>query len=570
MKTGARGESRRAGAGRNFFFRPLAPVLYPLVFVLLAVPASALGGQYMRSGLLNWTYDDFNVKTTEGTRKTAGLSQSYSYSVDGPLGSPLVGEGGASLNFTRGKSLSQTVATSDANQKILGYSFHGSLLPPGLRRYVTLAPSFSRTRTEQAWGSPSATRDLFDTNQALTLGLSLPRLPTFSVSNSRLQRRDQSALPSVNQDTHVQTEQSAYVRGPLRLQYRRDRSRTEDKLSELSNTRTESTRADAELNFAELKGRVERASLRASYQGDGYGSTADIIRQNSKTMSAYLATRRFRSKYWESFLGYGGEYSRSSVLRADSMQNMLTLTSFSLLRRGRVDNQLTYLQKNGYGERQGVSDSVTGEWRTPSGKAALRTSADGAWAYEPLGGAALSSGLRQRLTLTPRPLYDVYGEAATAGTRQARRGAGGNRQYSAGGGLGLHPAAGTDLSGNYIVTRSRNSLDGAVSLNRSLTAQAQSSPLETLKLAAAYSLTWNHDGVSGLSRAKMLSLTADYAPAEGFNFSGELTRGVQAGNLILNGSYTVGKTVLAVRYQKQDSYSVNGFANWSLSLSRYL
>ena len=538
-----------------------------LLVILLAAPASA---QYRRSGLLNWTYDDFNVKTTEGARKTTGFSQSYAYSMDGPLGSDLVGEGGASLNFMQGKSLSQAVSASDSNQKILGYSFHGNLLPPGLRRYVTLAPSFSRTRTEQVWGSPAVLRDLVDTNQGLMLGLSLPRLPSFSVSDSRLQRRDPSTQSSVNQDTRLHTEQSAYVYGPLRLQYRRDLSRTADRLSAVSDTRAETTRADAELNFTELKGTLERASLRASYQGEGSESASASTRQNSKTLGAYMATRRFRSRHWESFLGYGGEYSRSSSRRVDSMQNSLTLTSFSPLTRGRVDNQLAYLRKSGLEERQSVSDSATGEWRTRGGKAALRMSADGAWAQGQAGGATLSDGLRQRLTLTPRPLYDLYGEAATWGMRPLHGGSGGNRQYSTGGGLGLHPAAATDLSGNYLFTRSRNYADGTVSLNQSLTAQAQSSPLEALRLSAAYSLTWNHDEINGSSRGKMLSLTANYSPGEGFDFSGELTRGVRAKNIILNGSYTVGKTLLAVRYQKQDSYSINGFANWHLSLSRFL
>lgn len=524
----------------------------------------------MRSGLLNWNYDNFKVKTTEGTRETSGFSQSYAYSMEGPLGSPMVGEGGASLNFIQGKSLSQTVTTSDANQKILGYSFHGMLLPPGLRRYVTLAPSLSRVRTEQVWGSPPAARNLVDTNQGLTWGLALPRLPSFSVSNSRLQRRDPSPDSSVLQDTYIRTEQGAYARGPLRLQYRRERSRTEDKLSQLSNTRTESTRADAELNFTDMKGRLERASLRASYQGEGTESSAGAVKQNSKTASAYMATRRFRTRYLESFLGYSGEYSRSSVRRADSSQNSLTLTSFAMLRRGRVDNQLSYLRKSGFEERQSVSDSATGEWRTRSGKAALRMSADGSWAYDPLGGATLSDGLRQRLTLTPRPLYDIYGEAATWGARPLRNVPGGNRQYSAGGGLGLHPAPATDLSGNYVFTRSRNLADGAVTLNRSLTAQVQSSPLETLKLTGAYSLIWSRDEVNGLSRGKMLSLSANYSPGEGFDFSGEMTRGARGSNVILNGSYTVGKTLLNLKFQKQDSYYVNGFANWSLSLSRYL
>lgn len=550
----------------------LAPArLFFFCFLALILPAASARAQYMRSGLLNWTYDDFNVKTTEGTRKTAGFSQSYSYSVDGPLGSTMVGEGGASLNFTQGKSLSQTVATSDADQKILGYSFHGTLLPPGLRRYLTVAPSFSRTRTEQVWGTPPAARNLVDTSNALTLGLALPRLPSFSVSNSHLRRRDPSALSSVNQDTYIRTEAGAYVRGPLHLQYRRERSRTEDRLSGLPRSRTESTRADAELNFPELKGRLERASLRASYQGEANGSAAGSARQNSKTVSAYLATKRFKTRHWESFLGYGGEYSRSSVRRADSTQNSLTLTSYSPLASGRVDNQLAYLRKSGLQELQNVSDSATGEWRSRSGKAALRMSADGSWAYEPLGGATLSGGVRQRLTLTPRKLYDVYGEAGTLGSRQLRRGAvGGGRQYSAGGGLGLHPAPATDLSGNYTITRSRNFADGSVSVNRSLTAQAQSAPLETLKFTGAYSLTWSRDSVNGSSSGKMLGLAANYSPGEGFDFSAEMTQGVKAGNLILNGSYTVGKTLLNLRFQKQDSYSINGFANWTLSLSRYL
>ena len=126
------------------------------------------------------------------------------------------------------------------------------------------------------------------------------------MSNSRLQRKDHSPLSSVNQDTRVRTEVGAYYKGPLRLQFRRERSFTEDKLSSLSNTRTESTRADAELNFPELKGRLAHASLRASYQGEGSQSSGASARQNSKTASVHLATRRFRTRYWESFLGYGG------------------------------------------------------------------------------------------------------------------------------------------------------------------------------------------------------------------------------------------------------------------------
>lgn len=532
-----------------------------LFLIFLATPARA---QYRRSGLLNWKFDDITVKTAEGTRRSAGFAQSYAFSMGGPLFTPLLGEGDASVNFSQGKSLTQAVAAENANQKTLGYSFHARLLPLGLRRYMTLNPSFSRTNTQQA------ALNLVDTSKALTVGLALPRLPSVSASRSLLSRRDAAARPSVNQDTQVQTEQSAYTKGPLRLNVRRDRSRTDDRLSTLSSVRTEQKRADAELDIAEMKGRVERVSLRASYQDQGTESSGAASRQDSKTASVYLATRRFKARPWESFLGYGGDYSWSSVERRDSKRNSLTLTSFAPLSRGRVDNRLTYQRADGLGAQQSASDSATGEWSTRSGKTALRASADGSWSQNPLGGAVLSDGLRQRLTFSPRPFYDFYGEAATSGASPVRRGAGGSRQHSLGSGLGLHPAAGTDLSGNYIFTRSRNFSDGAVNSNHSLTASLQSAPMEGLKTSANYSLTWSRSSAGFSSRGETLSLSADYAPAEGVLLSGTMMRGGRALNAIFNGSYTLGRTQVAVRYERQELYTVNTYSHWSLSLSRFL
>ncbi|PIR14989.1 MAG: hypothetical protein COV48_16880, partial [Elusimicrobia bacterium CG11_big_fil_rev_8_21_14_0_20_64_6] len=389
-----------------------------VLVVLVATPARA---QYRRSGLLNWKFDDITVKTAAGTRRASGFAQSYAFSMGGPLGTPLLGEGDASVNFSQGKSLTQAADGADANQKILGYAFRASLLPPGLRRYVTLAPSFSRTKTQQA------ALNLVDTSKALTVGLALPRLPSVSVSRSFLSRRDAAARPSVDQDTRLQTEESAYTKGPLRLRVRRDRSRTDDRLTTVASSRTEQKRADAELDFAEMKGRLERMSLRTSYQDQGAESSGGASRQDSKTAGVYLATRRFKNRPWDSFLGYGGDYAWNSADRRDSKRHALSLTSFAPLSRGRVDNRLTYQRADGLGERQSVAESATGEWSTRSGKTALRTSVDGAWAHDPLGGAVLTDGLRQRLTLIPRPFYDLYGEAGTSGASPARPGAGGSR-----------------------------------------------------------------------------------------------------------------------------------------------
>ncbi|MEK7383883.1 MAG: hypothetical protein AAB262_11455, partial [Elusimicrobiota bacterium] len=229
-----------------------------------------------------------------------------------------------------------------------------------------------------------------------------------------------------------------------------------------------------------------------------------------------------------------------------------------------------YLRADGLGERQSVSESATGEWGSASGKTALRTSADGSWAHDPLGGAVLSDGLRQRLTLTPRPLYDVYGEAATSGASPVRRGAGGSRQHSLGSGLGLHPWTGTDLAGNYAFTRSRNFSDGAVNLNHSLTASLQSAPLEGLRASASYSLIWSRSNAGDSNRGETINLSADYSPAEGVQLSGNILRGGGALNAIFSGSYTLGRTQLTVRFERQELYTANTFSHWSLSLSRFL
>ena len=89
-----------------------------LFLIFLAAPARA---QYRRSGLLNWKFDDITVKTAEGTKRASGYTQNYAYALDGPLGSPLLGTGGASVNFSQGKSLTQAVAAyAGLDYKVLG------------------------------------------------------------------------------------------------------------------------------------------------------------------------------------------------------------------------------------------------------------------------------------------------------------------------------------------------------------------------------------------------------------------------------------------------------------------
>lgn len=539
---------------------------------LMLVLSSWAGGawaQYTRTGLLKWVYDDITVRSYEGRRRASGWSQSYDYSMEGPLASGLIGEGGASVNFSRGKSLAQTVASADADQKMLGYSFHGSLLPPGLRRYVTLAPSLSRARASQAWGEPRTSRDLADENRALTLGLSLPKLPSVSISRSRISRRDLSSLPSVEQDTEVRNEQAAYAKGPLRLQYRKDGSRVADRLFPSSSLKTEQTSGEAELNFTELKGRLQRAFLRASYQGQSSDAGGIATRQDFSAASVYLATRQAKRGRWNVHLGYGSDFSRSNTEAGKRLRNNALLVSNAPLRGGQLSNQLGYSRSDGRAQQQSVSESAAAEWRR-SPRAGFRVNADGGWAWDRHAGAALSDSLRQRTTLTPRPSYDLYLEFGTLGASPLAGRPGGSRQHGLGAGLALRPAPLAELSGNYAASRSRSFADGSARVNHSVSAQAQASPLDRLKTTATYSLTWNGGSQGPAGRSSVLNAAVDYAPCESARLGGELVYGRHALNAVLSGSYTIGRTRLMLRFERQELYTINSYSHLSLSLSRYL
>lgn len=543
-------------------FRPVC-----LGLLAAATLASPAGAQYARTGLLRWDYDDVMVDAPQGRRRVSGFSQSYLYTVDGPLATPMIGAGRASVNFSQGKSLAQTVVTSDTEQKILGYSFSASLLPPGLRQYLTLMPSFSRTRTAQAWGEPQVGRDLVDESQGLSLGLALPKLPSVSLSRSWLARRDLSSIPVVDHRTQLRTEQVAYAKGPFRTLLRRDTNRTDDRLTPASGVTTQQTAAEAELDFPELKGNLQRAFLRTSHQGQSSRSAAAAGRQDSSAANLYLASRRFKRAAWDTYLGYAGELSRASAQR-NLARNNLFLVSAAPLRGGQVSNQVGYQRADGRARQQSVTDSATGEWRTPSGRASWRANAEGGWASDASAGDSLSDALRGRATLMPRPSYDVYLELGNSGATPLGGLPGGSRQQNLATGLGLRPSPVTTLAANYTLARNRSFAQGSVSVVHGVTAQLQSSPVERLRATGSWSLNWT-EGAPG-SRGELLSAAVDYSPWEGLQLLGELARSGRSLNASLSAGYTIGRTRATLRFERRELYTVNSYSHLSFSLSRSL
>ena len=223
------------------------------------------------------------------------------------------------------------------------------------------------------------------------MGLSIPKLPSVSVSRSRLSRRDLSAAPSVEQETEVSNEQAAYAKGPLRLQYRRDAGRVADRLFPASGLKTEQSAAEAELNFTELKGRVQRASLRASHQGQSSEAGGIAARQDFDAASLYLATRQAKHGRWATYGLWELLEVRGRCGQALAKQRSWSpprLCAADEWRPARLRALRTYRAR-----QQSVSESAGAEWRrSPKG---VQASANGSG----LGGGGrslLSDALRQR------------------------------------------------------------------------------------------------------------------------------------------------------------------------------
>lgn len=544
------------------------PFLILAATLAAAAPARA---QYHGGGLLEWSLDDVTVRAPNGRRHSSAVNQTYRYGADGPLGTPLIGEGQGAVSLFKGKSLAQSVNGADANQEILGYSLSASLLPPLLRRFFTLAPSLSRTKTSQVWGSPAVPRDLVEDSRGLLLGLTLPRLPSFSVSRTRLSRKDLSSAPSVDQRTDLQTEQSSYFLGPMRANYRHDTTRVDDALSASGRARTASTSADWELNMPELKtGGVRSAFWRNSYQTQRTDHAASSTLQESYASDVYLTSRHFESARGEHYLAYAGGYSHSLGQPRDAVSDSLTLSSSGRLRRGRVDNQLFYRRSDGRSRQDNVGDGATLDWRSPSGKTGYRLDGGGGWSWDRAASGSLTDSLRQRVSHAPRPAFDGYAELATNGATPLAGRSGGFRQNALAAGLGLHESPYADLFCNYNLSRSRNLAMGLVTVTNSVTAGAQSSPIEELKLGLSYSSNWSRTSAGGSTRSSLVTASLFYAPFEGFQASGELSASARAVNSALEAGYTIGMTRLALRWERVELYTVNAYSRLSATLSRRL
>lgn len=534
----------------------------------LAVPARA---QWRRSGLLRWTYEDVTVEAPEGRRRDAALNQEYAYTLGGPLGTRMIGEGQGSVSFSQGKSLAQAVAASDPGQKALGYSFNGELLPPGLRRYLTLAPNLARSRVTQAWGQPREMRTLHDASEGVSVGLALPKLPSVSVLRQRSRRWDGGGAQVVDQRTGVEQENVGYSRGPVRLRYRHDATRTSDRLARGTDSRQDQSLAEGDFDLNAMKrGPLERVFLRGAFQESRSRAAGGDSRLESLTGSFYAATKSLKRSLWTSYFGVSHDYARGERDQPDLFKNVLSATSWRSLSRGRLDSQLRYGRGVGRVASESLAEGASLEWRSPSGRRIWRSSLDGSWMWDEEAGAALSDGVRQRLTYSPGAARSVYAEVSTTGMSTLRPGAGGSRQHGATAGTEVRFVDGVTGRLNYSGLRSRAFADGAVDTSHNAQARLEAALGSDFQTSAGYNLSLGARSDGTRTRSDLASWSLEWRPSPGWRVGSELLHNGRELSEDLSLSYAIGQTRFEAGYRLQELYTTSRYSAIRLSLSRSL
>jgi hypothetical protein len=534
----------------------------------LAVPAHA---QWRRSGVLRWSYEDVTVDAQEGRRRDASFNQEYAYTVGGPLATQMIGEGQGSVNFAQGKSLSQAVASGEPAQKTLGYSFSGSLLPPGLRRYVTLSPSIARTRVTQAWGQPRERRTIQDGTEGLSVGLAIPRLPSVNVARQRTRRWDGGLAPVVDQRTLLGQESVGYSLGPLRLRYRHDATQTQDRLASAGDNRQDQVLGEADLDLNGLrKGPLDRVFLRGSYLDARSRSAGGDFLAASRTGSFYAATKSIRRDKWSSFFGLSHDFARGEHGEPHSFRNSLSATTFRDLARGRLDSQLRYGRGFGRSATESLAEAASLEWRSASGRRIWRSSVDGSWGWDEEAGGTLSDGARQRATYAPSAANSVYAELSTSGQSAMRPGGGGSRRQGMGAGAEAKPLDGLTGRLNYAAMRTRSFLDGSVDLSHNVQAQAELLWGSSLQSSAGYNLSLGSRSDGTRSRDGLASWSLEWKPWGGWSLSSAFLHNGKAFSEDLLATFLIGQTRVEAGYRIQEFYTPGRFTAVRVALSRFL
>lgn len=541
-------------------------------------PAAAQAGLYNYSGKLEWKFENVSVKTPSGRTSTSMGAHAYSLNLDGPLGSPLLGTGNMGLSFQKGKNLSQVVTAGNSSQEIFGYNFGATLLPPALRRFITLSPNFSKSRNSTSWGD-GALHDITDTVSGVTMGLTLPKLPAYTVTYQKLRRKDDSYV-ATNQETEVMDERAVYMKGVLRAEYQRRRQKTRDLFGNNPDSSQDTVNSNVDLNDSDFnKMGLRSYFLRVSYVGQTNESIGKSEQKGVST-SLNLASKSVKVGKVDSYLGYLHTVSRNLVSQEQSSNGNLTLFSSYSGNRKNVNNQLQVRSLSGAnGADYVASENLSSDITILNGFVNHRFQGVESlkWGASGSGGTDLAE---QRLSIFPAQKYDFYVDQRYSASRSAAAGA---QSQTLGWGGGANWRPNDYARGNLNFQRDANSdlQTAKKTFTDAVSVKFSAEPTSDLSTSLAYAV-YMSDAFPVSSRNDTLSLDASYSLLPGLSLSGTLYRAGNRQHFALGGNdtttasldynikmlYGIGRTTVSLLYESRETSVFNAYGRFGAFLSR--
>ncbi|TBR26138.1 hypothetical protein EPO15_00870 [bacterium] len=520
---------------------------------------------FWRSGSLAWSFDDIALQTPTGTRRRSQWSQAYDVSAQGPLVHPLAGELRTNAAFKDGFNVSQAVNTESPAQKSLSWSARGDLFPFALRRYAHFAPNYSWSQTEQAAAADAPSRVSRSGGYGFSGGMSPPGLPSVNFVRQFATRDDPLSSGAVRERAENARESAAWVRGPLRVSLDRDRNEVTDLTGVQGPRRNETRRGDLEVRTGTKKALgLQFFSLRSSaFAQKVQGVTFQ------EDVTANLAVRSLPLKFrgWANELAYSNDFARNNLSEDQSDSSQLGLLSNSERRWGGLTNSLSAGQSHAGGRSRSLSEAFSVREEFPKRRLSFQQSVNGGWAEGAGGETTRSDGAALRGVLTPRTGRTLTAELETAGS-EALGGGGAQRTHR--GTLAANGANRRGFQSSARYEHARQSVPGAglLTVSDALTAALDGPLRPSLAASVQASYSRSRTNLAGPFEVASGSLGLEWEASRAVRASARVSSAGESANVYLGASWTAGRTVLRVYFERREISTPRSFSHLSVSLVR--
>ncbi|HAZ09403.1 MAG TPA: hypothetical protein DCZ01_13015 [Elusimicrobia bacterium] len=537
-----------------------------LLLTLAAGPARALE----HTGTLRWRFDDITVKDPSGSRRRSSWFQGYNLDLDGTLLHRAVGAFKTGGAYSQGADINQAVNVSAPEQRVIDYKASAQIFSPFVRRYVRFDPNYSVQHLRLAGSDYAATHTLTNTGWGFSSGLSLPKLPALNISRQYNMVQDPNGANPTDQRLNLQREDLAYGLGGLLLRLGHERRKTQDRNNPLPVPEDDTQSGSLEYNYYGLKRLGLRSvSMRADYLRQASGGT---LGQKSLSSLFSLSSREFQTGAWTHSASYSNDTQRDLLAESSILSHNAQFNSNRPVERGSFTHGLAGNLTTGRGgTSRGVSSAPGLNLNFSNGRVTTNTNAVAGWSRSGAGASFFNDSLEGRLALNPHPSLNLFTEARTSGSEPLDIGGIGGQRTNRYGLGGTRRLVNGETSLRYDRTEQRDLSRGSSSVNDQVNILGSASLIERLNTTAGFNFSATRTDKGGRYDSKNFRLGADYSFLWGLQVSVDASfaeRDQYTSNF--NASYSLGKTQLALKFQRREMPTHSSFSYLSISLTRLL